>query len=134
MRMGVWVEWCWAGGWDAGEGFPGEKKNEEAVGGLCAPWCRQVCGGEWAHCHKKKARYTHMCLAGASEVGTAAIDERNIRRRVYDALNVVMALGIIRKEKREIVWCGWPQVGTLVFLRTCMEYSGNVATALGITC
>lgn len=53
---------------------------------------------------------THLHLAGAAEAGTAAIDERNIRRRVYDALNVVMALGIIRKEKREIVWCGWPQV------------------------
>ncbi len=38
-------------------------------------------------------------------------DEKNIRRRVYDALNVLMAVGVIRKEKKEIVWGGWPQVG-----------------------
>ena len=30
-------------------------------------------------------------------------DEQNIKRRVYDALNVLIALGILRKEGRKIV-------------------------------
>uniref|UniRef100_A0A8C7KQ11 Transcription factor n=2 Tax=Oncorhynchus kisutch TaxID=8019 RepID=A0A8C7KQ11_ONCKI len=33
---------------------------------------------------------------------------RNIRRRVYDALNVLMAMNIISKEKKEIRWIGLP--------------------------
>lgn len=33
-------------------------------------------------------------------------DEKNIRRRVYDALNVLMAINVIRKEKKNIQWCG----------------------------
>jgi hypothetical protein len=35
-------------------------------------------------------------------------DDKNIRRRVYDALNVLEALGIIAKTKRDIEWRGWP--------------------------
>jgi transcription factor Dp-1 len=35
-------------------------------------------------------------------------DEKNIRRRVYDALNVLMAMDIISKEKKEIHWKGLP--------------------------
>eukprot|EP00850_Spirogloea_muscicola_P018637 SM000173S03006 [mRNA] locus=s173:165905:168120:+ [translate_table: standard] len=35
-------------------------------------------------------------------------DEKNIRRRVYDALNVLMAMDIIAKEKKEIHWKGLP--------------------------
>ena len=35
-------------------------------------------------------------------------DEKNIRRRVYDALNVLMALNIISKDKKEITWKGLP--------------------------
>eukprot|EP00040_Diaphanoeca_grandis_P014147 m.71591 g.71591 ORF g.71591 m.71591 type:complete len:350 (-) comp24367_c0_seq1:29-1078(-) len=33
---------------------------------------------------------------------------KNIRRRVYDALNVLMAMKIISKEKKEIRWIGLP--------------------------
>jgi hypothetical protein len=33
-------------------------------------------------------------------------DEKNIRRRVYDAINVLMAMDIIQKEKKEILWKG----------------------------
>jgi hypothetical protein len=36
------------------------------------------------------------------------IDHKNIRRRVYDALNVLMAMNIISKEKKEIRWLGLP--------------------------
>ena len=35
-------------------------------------------------------------------------DEKNIRRRVYDALNVLSAMDIIRKVKKEIHWVGLP--------------------------
>lgn len=35
-------------------------------------------------------------------------DEKNIRRRVYDALNVLMAMDIISKERKEIRWIGLP--------------------------
>ncbi|CDF34710.1 unnamed protein product [Chondrus crispus] len=34
------------------------------------------------------------------------VDEKNIRRRVYDSLNVLMAMGIIEKEKKLITWQG----------------------------
>jgi len=37
-----------------------------------------------------------------------AFDEKNIRRRVYDALNVLMAMDIISKEKKDIRWKGLP--------------------------
>lgn len=36
-------------------------------------------------------------------------DEKNIRRRVYDALNVLMAMDIISKDKKEIRWKGLPR-------------------------
>ena len=35
-------------------------------------------------------------------------DEKNLRRRVYDALNVLSAMDIIRKVKKEIHWVGLP--------------------------
>ncbi|CAM0956953.1 unnamed protein product [Alopecurus aequalis] len=40
---------------------------------------------------------------------TQQYDEKNIRRRVYDALNVLMAMDIISKDKKEIQWKGLPQ-------------------------
>ncbi|KAK8935546.1 Transcription factor-like protein DPB [Platanthera zijinensis] len=36
-------------------------------------------------------------------------EEKNIRRRVYDALNVLMAMDIISKDKKEIQWKGLPR-------------------------
>lgn len=38
------------------------------------------------------------------------IDEKNIRRRVYDALNVLEACGAISKMGKSISWIGWPRV------------------------
>jgi len=38
----------------------------------------------------------------------SSIDEKNIRRRVYDALNVLMAMEIITKNKKDIIWQGFP--------------------------
>ncbi|KAL5289121.1 TFDP1 family protein [Megaselia abdita] len=39
---------------------------------------------------------------------SANCDQKNIRRRVYDALNVLMAINIISKDKKEIRWLGLP--------------------------
>lgn len=36
------------------------------------------------------------------------LPQKNIRRRVYDALNVLMAMNIIQKDKKEIKWKGLP--------------------------
>ena len=35
-------------------------------------------------------------------------EQKNIRRRVYDALNVLMALDIIKRDKKVITWLGLP--------------------------
>jgi transcription factor Dp-1 len=37
-------------------------------------------------------------------------DEKNIRRRAYDALNVLTAMDIISKDKKHIRWKGFVQV------------------------
>lgn len=34
------------------------------------------------------------------------VDEKNVRRRVYDSLNVLMAMGIIERDRKTIVWRG----------------------------
>ncbi|KAJ3159121.1 hypothetical protein HDU86_002023 [Geranomyces michiganensis] len=41
-----------------------------------------------------------------------SFDHKNIRRRVYDALNVLMAMGIIVRAKKEIRWIGLPTEGS----------------------
>lgn len=45
---------------------------------------------------------------GSSSSNAQSYDQKNIRRRVYDALNVLMAMNIISKEKKEIRWLGLP--------------------------
>ena len=51
-----------------------------------------------------------FAVAGTEMVSALdqAYDEKNIRRRVYDALNVLMAMDIITKEKKNILWRGLP--------------------------
>ncbi|WOH06104.1 hypothetical protein DCAR_0625527 [Daucus carota subsp. sativus] len=46
---------------------------------------------------------------GISSPDQQQYDEKNIRRRVYDALNVLMAMDIISKDKKEIQWRGLPR-------------------------
>lgn len=45
---------------------------------------------------------------GSTDSPTFLYDQKNIRRRVYDALNVLMALDIITKNKKDITWKGLP--------------------------
>uniref|UniRef100_A0A672L5X2 Transcription factor n=1 Tax=Sinocyclocheilus grahami TaxID=75366 RepID=A0A672L5X2_SINGR len=51
------------------------------------------------------AEFTH---ANSLMPADSVYDQKNIRRRVYDALNVLMAMNIISKEKKEIRWIGLP--------------------------
>ncbi|GAB0494466.1 hypothetical protein MMPV_005759 [Pyropia vietnamensis] len=44
--------------------------------------------------------------AGRPPGARVVVDEKNIRRRVYDSLNVLMAMGVIAKYKKEISWRG----------------------------
>jgi len=66
---------------------------------------------------KKNTTYNEVAdeLVQEMESGTnigdkqsPTMDQKNIRRRVYDALNVLMATNIITKEKKEIKWVGLP--------------------------
>uniref|UniRef100_A0A674DRG1 Transcription factor n=1 Tax=Salmo trutta TaxID=8032 RepID=A0A674DRG1_SALTR len=52
------------------------------------------------------AEFTHSTTVMATD--SQVYDQKNIRRRVYDALNVLMAMNIISKEKKEIRWIGLP--------------------------
>uniref|UniRef100_A0A8C2KKK3 Transcription factor n=1 Tax=Cyprinus carpio TaxID=7962 RepID=A0A8C2KKK3_CYPCA len=58
---------------------------------------------------------THVQTQESSPWSTGSVklhehvyDQKNIRRRVYDALNVLMAMNIISKDKKEIKWIGFP--------------------------
>lgn len=48
-------------------------------------------------------------INGVTSPDQQQYDEKNIRRRVYDALNVLMAMDIISKDKKEIQWKGLPR-------------------------
>lgn len=50
--------------------------------------------------------------ADSNGFDTVQYDEKNIRRRVYDAINVLMAMDIIEKDKKEIIWKGFPNMRT----------------------
>lgn len=55
-------------------------------------------------------------------------DEKNIRRRVYDALNVLMAMDIISKDKKEIQWKGLPRtsLNDIEELKVCLQQTYHV--------
>jgi len=61
---------------------------------------------------------------GASALDQA-YDEKNIRRRVYDALNVLMAMDIITKEKKNIMWRGLPTNTEQEGARLKMDLTGR---------
>ncbi len=51
---------------------------------------------------------SNEAAANISNLDYWSYDQKNVRRRVYDALNVLMAMNIISKEKKEIKWIGLP--------------------------
>ncbi len=62
---------------------------------------------------QQKAAALGPMAAAAAPPLVQQFDERNVRRRVYDALNVLMAVGVISKDKlnRKIVWKGLANKG-----------------------
>ena len=89
------------------------------------------------HCLVLHCVHSHLCCASVYVrvcvcvcVCVQAVDHKNIRRRVYDALNVLMAMNIISKEKKEIRWIGLPtnslqechhlEVNALLFACACV--------------
>lgn len=58
---------------------------------------------------KQHTSYTEVADDLVHEVLEDTYDEKNIRRRVYDALNVLIAMEIIQKDdKKNITWRGLP--------------------------
>jgi hypothetical protein len=51
---------------------------------------------------------TEMAADAQAGLLEGAFDEKNVRRRVYDALNVLEALGMLEKGKKDVRWRGWP--------------------------
>lgn len=73
---------------------------------------RQVCDKVKS---KRSTTYREVANELVTEILTISTDEapsgaesKTVRRRVYDALNVLMAMGIIAKDKKEIRWIGLP--------------------------
>lgn len=63
--------------------------------------------------HQLCSMVVHCCVSvvyqeAKGQADPANCDQKNIRRRVYDALNVLMAMNIISKDKKEIRWIGLP--------------------------
>lgn len=90
-------------------GQPFEKRQRVQRGGL------RSCAKEVCDKVREKGRTTYTEVANEIVAETVSqtgdFDEKNIRRRVYDALNVLMALNIVHKEKnkeRTISWVGLP--------------------------
>lgn len=52
--------------------------------------------------------FNGQSISALAADGSEPFDQKNIRRRVYDALNVLMAINVISKEKKEIKWIGLP--------------------------
>ncbi|CAO3625591.1 unnamed protein product [Cunninghamella echinulata] len=78
--------------------------GERATKGL-RHFSKQVCDKVKDHgitTYDQVVQELSMDLSSAS----CHFDQKNIRRRVYDALNVLMAIKIIEKDKKEIKWLG----------------------------
>lgn len=64
------------------------------------------------YCGLTSFNQNELSASQSSSAATAldywSYDQKNVRRRVYDALNVLMAMNIISKEKKEIKWIGLP--------------------------
>ncbi|XP_044285360.1 transcription factor Dp-1 isoform X2 [Varanus komodoensis] len=96
--------------WSAGKRNKKGEKNGKGLRHFSMKVCEKVQ-------RKGTTSYNEVADELVAEFSTAdahispnesAYDQKNIRRRVYDALNVLMAMNIISKEKKEIKWIGLP--------------------------
>ncbi|XP_032663606.1 transcription factor Dp-1 isoform X2 [Odontomachus brunneus] len=99
---------------DGGEYVPDKRRKAEKVGKGLRHFSMKVCEKV-----KKKGTTSYNEVADElvgeftnpahlNSLTDQQYDQKNIRRRVYDALNVLMAMNIISKEKKEIRWLGLP--------------------------
>lgn len=90
------------------------KKGSKIVGGGLRQYSIMVCKKV-----EDKGRITYsevadeiisefMATESNSSVPLNESEEKNIRRRVYDSLNVLMALDVIERDRKEIRWKGLP--------------------------
>jgi hypothetical protein len=76
---------------------------------LVNEYCAMEEHGSQAIAHLFKNNNPKSSDASAkSSIDFWTYDQKNVRRRVYDALNVLMAMNIISKSKKEIRWIGLP--------------------------
>lgn len=77
------------------------------------------------------AEFTSVSAASVHNNSLAEqYDQKNIRRRVYDALNVLMAMNIISKEKKEIRWLGLPSNSVQECIQLEKEKQKKIQTIL----
>ncbi|XP_012283649.1 transcription factor Dp-1 isoform X5 [Orussus abietinus] len=99
---------------DNGDFVPDKRRKTEKVGKGLRHFSMKVCEKV-----KKKGTTSYNEVADelvgeftnpahVNSLTDQQYDQKNIRRRVYDALNVLMAMNIISKEKKEIRWLGLP--------------------------
>ena len=81
-----------------------------AKAGRCQLRCEASFVASEVHCDLPCwQRLDDLTQSAPAAAGSARqYDEKNIRRRVYDALNVLMAMDIITRQKKDIVWRGLP--------------------------
>ncbi|KAJ6645556.1 Transcription factor Dp [Pseudolycoriella hygida] len=92
------------------QGVSSRRRKTERVGKGLRHFSMKVCEKV-----KEKGTTTYNEVAdelveeeAKGQADPANCDQKNIRRRVYDALNVLMAMNIISKDKKEIRWIGLP--------------------------
>ncbi|XP_062832701.1 transcription factor Dp-2 isoform X3 [Anolis carolinensis] len=99
-----------ATGWIPGKRSKKEDKNGKGLRHFSMKVCEKVqCKGTTSYnevADELVSEFTNPNNHIATD--SQAYDQKNIRRRVYDALNVLMAMNIISKEKKEIKWIGLP--------------------------
>lgn len=86
---------------DDGNGKSNKRTRQRGLRHFSKLVCEKVQG-------KQRTTYNEVANELVREYAAEVKDEKNIRRRVYDALNVLLALDIISKEKKKIQWKGYP--------------------------
>eukprot|EP00211_Chloroparvula_japonica_P002700 CAMPEP_0119147304 /NCGR_PEP_ID=MMETSP1310-20130426/40155_1 /TAXON_ID=464262 /ORGANISM="Genus nov. species nov., Strain RCC2339" /LENGTH=512 /DNA_ID=CAMNT_0007139261 /DNA_START=96 /DNA_END=1634 /DNA_ORIENTATION=- len=91
-----------------------DRSRKEKEGGLrhCSARVRQKVEekGETTYNEVADILVDELVSSDMEDSAKADVKKENIRRRVYDAINVLRALGIIEKRKQNIRWLGFPPV------------------------
>lgn len=86
-----------------------KQKNVTSYNEVADELVNEYCGSDSFNSGETNATPSQQSTsASRSSLSYWSYDQKNVRRRVYDALNVLMAMNIISKEKKEIKWIGLP--------------------------